>query len=125
MLPRKIPESWIIGHIEIDSEHQELLDILHDCQDNQTRKKEDPCGCWALFFIALRKHFRREEVVMAEFGYPGLAHHCFHHNAVLRDYRKLEHLPQSVFLEEALDTIINDIVTHDLSFQSYLSNNSI
>ncbi|CAA7618544.1 bacteriohemerythrin [Magnetospirillum sp. UT-4] len=70
-------ESFGVGNAMLDSDHRILFDLLSQLHDAmETGQSREVVGS-VINVLAeyVEHHFRREELVMAEIGYPGRAEH--------------------------------------------------
>ena len=124
--PFFIPRAGLIRVEEIDREHQAVVDALEtvrlhlECDSEANLRKTLEVG------DLLRSHFRDEEKLMGEYGYPNLAQHTVHHDRTLGTvFRILGNVEIAgvVTLEDLRDiyrTLIDDIFAADVAFSNFL-----
>ncbi|MEN8171010.1 MAG: bacteriohemerythrin [Pseudomonadota bacterium] len=87
----KWTDALSVGLDEMDNDHRELLDLLHRSQQAVANSDESECST---ILEQVQKftqiHFRREEVVMAACGYPGLDNHRQVHELLLSQVEKMQ-----------------------------------
>jgi hemerythrin len=80
------------GNADIDNQHRELLrkvdDLLKACRERRMRDEIAPL-VWFLKRYA-RKHFRDEERLQLESGFPGYPEHKAEHDAFYQEVQNLE-----------------------------------
>ena len=86
---------WLLGLHELDEQHIALaakLNQIHDVMVREgTRQKCDSKACRHFHDLVemTRKHFRNEERVMRDHGFPGLAEHHREHVMLLAELQDL------------------------------------
>ncbi len=126
-----LPKTSLIGHAEIDDDHQTLIDLLNHAHC-AVAPLANPAPSLIYPFLenlreGLKWHFHREEKEMARLGYPELAPHRFHHAQCIA---RLDEICDAVagaqievgrdFLDELFDMILDDIIRADGGFKTYL-----
>jgi hemerythrin len=118
---------------ELDDDHKRLVKIVHRLFDAAV-SESSPSTCAALIgqlFDSTREHFRHEEQVMRENGYPHYATHTREHVGILRSFRPiLDHGSGTATVNEDMLSISTELIcthfdTTDLSFATYLANRHI
>lgn len=85
-------EEWAIGEPRIDEQHKELfarVDALMEAVGS-TARKELVADTLAFLEVYVLRHFRDEERIMQEAGYPALDQHKAQHSSFLDDYGRLK-----------------------------------
>jgi len=124
-------ENLAVGHSPIDDQHRELIDRFRDlllaCKAGKGKEKvEELFGFLDAYVVS---HFRAEEKLMAERGYPGLVEHKSQHAWLVGKLAELKGIlladgPTFHLVVEANQTLLNWIVEHirstDVSFGRFL-----
>lgn len=125
----EILEKFRIGHDVIDRGHRMCLDMINDINDAIKNGQFRACReLFGSFIEVAENHFRKEEQILREADFPGLAGHTKYHHDLLRKARKVKgmcgdtadrkHL-QGIF-DEMSSFLIDDVVRGDLEFKSFL-----
>ena len=84
-------EEFSVGVVEVDYEHQELIELINklhrDVQEGVTRKQVVE-GLGEIY-AQIASHFALEEKVMQETRYPAYREHKMDHEALLDDLRDI------------------------------------
>jgi hemerythrin-like metal-binding protein len=115
--PFILPPSLLIGLVDIDEEHQHLIDIIYDVETcTVTRQHVQD------IIASLSEHFAHEERTMRETGYPQLAEHSAHHRAVLARMQEISNRRDGAGapVNDLLHALLDDILRADLPFKSFL-----
>jgi len=126
----ELVEALKTGHDDIDGDHERIIDTI-----NTITHTANSGGSWdALlslldaFLSACEAHFRKEEGILADAGYPGLIEHTAYHDQMLAKARRA-HLrctqaecPESCrpHIQEMVELMVDDIVRSDMGFASFL-----
>lgn len=121
-------ETLLIGKMEIDAEHKQLIRIANSLLRamQEGRNKND----FAKILHELREytvfHFNNEEEYMRSIGYPDLNKHVEEHNTLKKRVKDLQH---SVFIgdnveydalrEMLKDWLVGHILSCDLRIKEY------
>ncbi len=124
-----LTERLMVGHPVIDGDHQQLVDLVN------ASTRELSAGNHAVFmelFADLveltKKHFEREEEILASLGFPNTPAHSHYHlemqdelEARLMRYEQTGKYddPQTYFYDMT-QFVIHDFVTKDLEFKSFM-----
>jgi hemerythrin len=113
--PFFLPPSLLIGLVEIDQEHQHLIEIIYRVESAASTRQhlQD-------IVASLAEHFANEERAMRQTGYPQLAEHAVHHTAVLARVREIANRSDGAPLSDLIHALLEDILRADLPFKSYL-----
>jgi len=124
-------ESLAVGHRTIDEQHRELIDRFRDlllaCKAGKGKDKVAELFGFLDSYVA--SHFRAEEQLMAEHGYPGLIEHKSQHAWLVGKLADLKGTlqadgPSFHLVVEANQTLLNWIVEHirntDVRFGKFL-----
>jgi hemerythrin len=121
---------YLIGHPVIDSEHQELFRLINAFHDHWLEQHES--GEIARLLNQLvtysQMHFRHEEDIMKEAGYPRLAEHQDVHEALVDTIFRLCEAYESKNIHLEMDTmrfvrswLVDHIVQNDYGFRDFLA----
>ncbi|MCF6197655.1 MAG: hypothetical protein L3J50_13250 [Emcibacter sp.] len=121
----ELSSAFLIGHDDIDSDHDELVIILNKMVDSYSEQNTKHCHeIWQQFCARLEQHFAKETKIMSDFGY--------HEEGQTSDHQRilshLEHLGGAenslydweVCLFEMRNELLAWILRHDLKFSEYL-----
>ncbi|MCF8044844.1 MAG: hemerythrin family protein [Desulfarculaceae bacterium] len=77
---------------EVDSDHKYLIRLVNTVEESleYPRKRETITVTLDLLRDYANTHFKREERLMEQVGYPGLAEHKNHHQNLLKKLSELE-----------------------------------
>lgn len=131
-----LPTASLIGHADIDAEHQELIDILN-LAHQALQLAEEPARDLVYPFLEtlrdkMQTHFGHEEHEMARLGFPELKPHISHHAlcfarldeicaSVAQDKRK----PDRDLLDELFDMVVDDMIRADGGFKTFLESHEV
>ena len=128
-------ESLAVGHDTIDEQHRELIgrfdDLLEACRPG--KGKEKVAELFGFLDAYVVSHFRAEEKLMAEHGYPGLLEHKSQHAWLVGKLADLQGTlqqdgPSFHLVIDANQTLLNWIVEHirstDVRFGRFLQSRS-
>jgi len=121
-----LPDSWIIGWLEIDEGHQTILRQINDCLGAMDAGRVTGFiarlqGLYEMF----EAHFVEEERLMADVGYAGLPSHMAHHAGVLESLAtlleqcRLKGFAGPEDIAFCFDNLLSDIVNVDLNFKAF------
>lgn len=119
-------ETLMIGHPEIDGQHENLIQIINRLIDHHDEGGLTPFKILMKVFLAeSKKHFRSEEKIMTELGFVRTTDHRKHHGESLLSLKILtETLEQTSDMKhcihEIIDVLINDMIRHDMDFGTHL-----
>lgn len=121
----KLSSAFLIGHEKIDSDHDELVNILNTMIDVCKIHDADIClEVWNKFYDRLRLHFKEEEDIMREFDFEDEVH-VKDHQAILTDVQSLceKYKQQNNWegcIREIRQNMLAQVLRHDLKFAEYL-----
>lgn len=113
-------EFYSVGNEEIDSQHRTMFNLLHSLPDKVTPEiLEDFLG---FLFRHMSEHFKCEEKIMADVGYPKLAHHKRLHDKLTETVTVfIKNKPSASTIKEfVLEWQSLHILTHDRDFFEYM-----
>jgi hemerythrin len=104
----------------IDTQHQALFAAVNDLAESFTTGSSHDKVTHSLAFLAryTQEHFRDEEQLMREIGYPGLASHLDEHARLVEDLQRFQDklsagktitMDVTIFLADWLTHHINDV----------------
>ncbi|MEI7429125.1 MAG: hemerythrin family protein [Betaproteobacteria bacterium] len=120
-------QKFILGIVELDSQHEEIEKILMALQDAIDNKDR-----WHVLHFILENlyeklvfHFSFEEAVMQIFSYPEAEEHSRAHRAALASVENYKKRSVTSTDMDSLGTppvqlIYDQIITHDLKFATYI-----
>ena len=121
---------YSVGIRLIDNDHKDLVDTVNDLHDAVQAQQADEAVTRALAMLAtyVQEHFAREEKLMADYGYPGLAAHKAQHAALHRKVHaiRLVHVGAPLRLDPARlldflrDWLVRHILQSDLQYVPYM-----
>ncbi|MDA1101777.1 MAG: hemerythrin domain-containing protein [Proteobacteria bacterium] len=128
----EITRSFEIEVEMIDSDHRRLLDIINEITQAIDDKREAECARLVPDFVALAKrHFAREEALLAKNGYPGVEKHRKHHASLEDKMNTMLALAERVvesaaardeLKKELIFFLMDDVINEDMDFKSFLVN---
>ncbi|MDR3684274.1 MAG: bacteriohemerythrin, partial [Geothrix sp.] len=84
-------DRYRLGHAEIDAQHQRLFDVVNHFDDVIEMNMPAELGRILEDLLAsATEHFRSEEAVMAQIGFPGRSGHCKMHEELLGQLRQMQ-----------------------------------
>ena len=123
-------QDYSVGVRLIDNDHKELVELVNSLYDQIEKSGNQAKIAAALAFLAryVREHFAREEALMADYGYPGLAPHLASHHKLAAKIHAAQRVfnaeperldPQKLllFLREWL---VQHILREDMKYVPYL-----
>lgn len=80
------------GYLYLDTEHQHLISLTNALYEAAMARRHHAALCDALAELIehMATHFRHEETLMTQIGYPGLAAHREEHIAIVDEYLTLQ-----------------------------------
>lgn len=127
----ELTETFELECSEVDKDHRRLMEMVNEIIDMLDEGDTDNCQNMVIDFVKLAKeHFAREEKYLRDIGYPEAGKHRDHHKTL---GEKMEHLVEfSAMVSEnemARDSLkkelvyflMDDIITTDLDFKSYVN----
>ncbi len=118
--------SLMIGHTQIDAEHEHILLLLD--QFANCLKTDDKEGCaekLGELTEALDSHLESEEKIMTGLGYPDIDNHRAQHQRARLKYLALIKKSQrdgftSSFADDLIAILSQDLIFADMDFKAYL-----
>lgn len=127
-------ESFSIGHGKIDEEHRALIDATNaiDAELAAGRSGSAKAQCRALR-AALQKHFKHEEKLLREAGFPRVGDHIRGHtdardeiDRIVGDCAENCRVGPTIGCTARLCVaILNHVLIADLDFKSYLQDRGV
>lgn len=122
-------DTFITGHPVIDAEHRKIVAAINDVSEAVSSGEFNRCPPLLDDFLSIcEAHFKTEEALLDELGYPNLRDHTVFHNELLlkaksvrilcMDVAKPDHVQRC--FEEMATLLIEDVVKGDLQFVSFL-----
>ena len=122
---------YSVGIRLIDNDHKDLVDTVNDLHDAIQARQAEEAVARALAMLAtyVQEHFAREEKLMADYGYPGLAAHKAQHGALRRRVHAIrlvhasapQRLDPGRLLAFLRDWLVRHILQSDLEYVPYLT----
>jgi hemerythrin-like metal-binding protein/diguanylate cyclase (GGDEF)-like protein/PAS domain S-box-containing protein len=123
---------WDSGNIEIDKQHQELLDLVNKLSQslNIETSLEKNINQLEILIQKTVQHFNYEEEILSNIGYKDYDRHCkIHKNLIgkvfqLKEYYQAGELNSSAFLSFISDdVIIGHLINEDILFFNAIRHN--
>ena len=123
----ELSSAFLIGHKEVDADHEELINILNAlievCEINDN--DNDECyEKWQQFCDRLCQHFIDEEKIMRQFNFIDEEHEI-EHQTILKNfstmgekYKAQNNWEECIF--EIRHSVLAQILRHDLKFAEHL-----
>ena len=127
-------ETFELGIPEVDADHRELLAIMKRIESAADAGAFNEYGSLLDELIDFSvDHFAREEAMLVEVGYPNAEIHKVYHARLLDRARSVKDICKEIrsrenfkeCCEEMFGFLVDDIVTGDLKFKSYLENKGL
>ena len=121
-----IPKSGLVGLDELDEDHQSVVDALEDVRVHLEDRAYSHIKKTREITQTVLSHFRREEGLMMRADYPHTGAHCLNHDQTLGHIYRIvgnAELCEKVTIGDLRDlyrTLLDDIFSADLNFQTYL-----
>lgn len=123
-------QDYSVGIRVIDNDHKELVDAINNLHRAIQKGVADGEVDIALTFLAryVRDHFRREETLMADCGYPDLMQHKAQHRKLARTVHAIRKVhaqhPHKIDPDKLMEFLRNWLVHHiagaDMKYIPYL-----
>jgi hemerythrin len=121
-------ERYRIGHAEIDTQHRMLFEIVNHFDDviqmgmtDELGRIMDDLGSCA------REHFRFEEDLMKQIGFPQFSDHVRVHEELIRQLQLMRtemkaggHVGTKSVVRFLADWLTNHIIREDIAYKPYL-----
>lgn len=128
-----ITPSFLLESSALDEDHKQLAGIVNQITQALDEGRPEACEDLVAHFIKSTKtHFAREEALLTQVGYPNVKKHQGHHKSL---NTKMEHmlefakmapdnqLAQDSLRRELVFFLMDDVITTDLEFKSFIENN--
>ncbi len=126
----ELTDAMCVGHPEIDDEHRNLIEIVNDIVSARHEGNLEKCRVLILHFAdSMKKHFRREEEILKEAGFPRLDEHKEHHLGIEGDVENIsQDLGDNIndqkiwenFYQSLISIVVEDAIKADMDFKSFL-----
>ncbi|MCW8915721.1 MAG: hemerythrin family protein [Magnetovibrio sp.] len=122
-------QTFITGHPMIDGEHAEIVDMINAISDSIAEEDAKQCAAKLdQFLVVCDNHFKSEEALLANAGYPDLKDHAAFHAELLLKAKAVKALciktdePDRLkrCFDEMATLLIEDVVRGDMQFVSFL-----
>jgi len=126
-------DEWSLGFPEIDRQHLEMAELLNLIVRSMEQGAppaypgKETMPLLMRLLEKTRRHFKFEEAIMREYGYPELADHHRDHVLLLAELqefiRELEEGHRVISVESLISLkhwLINHVIESDLAFAHYL-----
>lgn len=123
----KISAPLLVGHAEIDKEHQELAALVNRGMKSVADGALETCaGTLEELVAKLEQHFQNEERIMSELGYSDIQDHARQHRDCMTKVIKLHKQCRNSDCRgedcvlDILSLVLEDLVSEDINFKSHL-----
>lgn len=122
-------DNFNIGVEEIDGQHRLFLGYVNECYDAACRDNQSPVTADTIIGLKAYadRHFRFEENVMREKGYPDLENHIKEHRFFETQVAELENIYAGIskksiesLLQFLRDWFLTHILEHDKKLAAFL-----
>jgi len=122
-------DQYLIGNDIIDAEHAELFRLINDFHSQwvETRRRRSIVRVLNQLIAYAEMHFRHEETIMADAGFPLLAEHAALHEAMIETIFELQKSYEEGSLRVEMDTmkfvkswLLEHILQNDYRFRDFL-----
>lgn len=130
-----LPDSMRVGHPEIDRDHETLFAYANDIRDALRRDDRVQAAKLADGLIdEIIDHFKREERVLIEVGYPDADTHAHYHGILLSKAEEVRKVlfgllsagPQAVITFDMLISfLVNDPIAADIDFKAFFRDKGV
>ena len=122
-------ERFSVGHAELDAQHQQIFELVNHFDDVILMGMTVELGRILDDLIASTiRHFRFEEDLMQQVGFPQGADHKQMHEALLRQVQEMRasvkaggHVGTKSVVRFLADWLTNHILREDLEYRPYLN----
>jgi len=123
-------EQYLIGNDLIDAEHEELFRLINDfhTQWQQGREQQDIARVLNQLIGYADMHFRHEETIMRDAGFPLLDEHMALHEVLIDTIFQLQKSYEEGSLRLEMDTmkfvkswLLDHILQNDYRFRDFLA----
>ena len=121
---------YLIGDDTIDAEHEELFRLINDFHSHwlEAHDRHTIARVFNQLIVYAETHFRHEEQIMAEHGFPKLAEHKQEHEAMVEAIFQLHrsYMEENSHLEVntmkfVKSWLIDHIMENDYRFRDFLA----
>lgn len=121
---------YLIGNDVIDAEHEELFRLINDFHSRwiEAHARQDIAKVFNQLITYAESHFRHEEQIMAEAGFPKLAEHLQIHEEMIDSVFLLHksYMEESLHLEMQTMKfvkawLVEHILANDYLFRDFLA----
>lgn len=127
-------ESFELGIEEVDEDHRGMLALMKKIEGAADNESYDLCNELLEELLAFTiAHFKREEQMLEDVGYPNVDLHKHYHEELLaraksvmsvcQDIKSKDNLKECCY--EMFSFLVDDVVTGDLKFKSYLEDKGL
>lgn len=120
-------DCYSLGDELIDEQHKSLIAMLNDLAEAESEDvAEAAYTCLSRMGNYAREHFRAEEALMREKGYPDLAKHIAEHTEFINkvvEYQDAvfnKYVPFQDMLEFLNNWLVGHIITSDQKYMDYI-----
>ena len=122
-------KQYLIGNDLIDAEHEELFRLINAFHDHWLEKqdRQDIARILNQLVVYAQMHFRHEEVIMQDAGYPTLEQHQQIHEAMVDTIFRLRQSFEDKNIHLEMDTmkfvkawLVEHILRNDYLFRDFL-----
>lgn len=123
-------DSYLVGHEQVDDEHRYLFTLINEFHDAfmERHARSDLDRLLNRLVEYTERHFRHEEALMREAGYPELARHAAIHESLVEKIFQLAEKFSNRAINPTRDTIgfletwlTDHIVVEDLAFSVFVA----
>jgi hemerythrin len=121
---------YLIGDDAIDAEHEELFRLINDFHSHwlEAQDRQTIARVFNQLIVYAETHFRHEEKIMEEHGFPKLAEHRLVHEAMVETIFQLHrsYMEENSHLEVntmkfVKSWLIDHILENDYRFRDFLT----
>jgi len=121
---------YLIGNDLIDTEHEELFRLVNDFHNRwlEAHNRQDIAKVFNQLVVYAETHFRHEETIMEDAGYPRLAEHQQIHEDMIDTIFQLQKSYEEANLRLEMDAmkfvkswLVGHILENDYLFRDFLA----
>ncbi len=121
-------ERYSVGHAELDAEHKRLFELVNHFDDVIQMELAGELGLILDDIVSSTvAHFRREEDLMKQAGFPRLAEHKDMHDELINQIKEVRitmkkggHVGTKSVVRFLADWLTNHIIREDMEYKPYL-----
>jgi hemerythrin-like metal-binding protein len=121
-------ERYSVGHAELDAEHKRLFELVNHFDDVIQMELAGELGLILDDIVSSTvAHFRREEDLMKQAGFPQLAEHKDMHDELINQIKEVRitmkkggHVGTKSVVRFLADWLTNHIIREDMEYKPYL-----